>query len=898
MKKKKTANPPTNEKTANLPTNEQKTAHPPKWAARFLAMYCRPELLEDLQGDLTEIFERNLKNRGAFIARLIYMIDVLKFFRSYTVRKPSITYPPGRRLMLASYVKTSGRVITRNKLFSAINIVGMAVSMSVALLVIAVVWDLRSYDNTLKNKQRIYRVVSTFTPEANQPPMKLASTSWKAGTLIRKQIPGIESIAFLRRQFSGDARIGANTVPVSGLYANEGFFDVFSFPLAKGSAGTALKQPNSVVLTESTATKLFGHADPMGKVLKFDTVNYTVTGVLEDIPKLSHIHFEMLVSLSSIKLKDQNNPTSDGDIMDWTNIFSNYVYVLLSKNSDPASFSAALNRLSERQNAAVATHKISLSLQPLKSISIGRPMGNEIGPVVNVIMLYTLAGLALIILLSACFNYTNLSIARSLRRSREVGIRKLIGARRGQVIGQFIAESVILALLSLAFAFCIFLLLRGQFLSFHQILENAFSLKLSPQLVIWFVLLAIVVGLIAGLLPALFYSKINAVQVLKNASSLKVFRHISLRKALVVIQYTFSLIFITATIIGYYQYKGFLRFDLGFSTDNILNIRMQGNKDEYFVKELAALPGVKKISRSVIVSSLGSQYGSNMKFKNPADSASVDLNYIDENYLPLHTYTFLAGRNFTHRQAGAPETETIVNERLIRRFNIGHGDPEKAIGEIVAIGSQKLTIIGVLKDFHYGTLDSDIDPTALRYSAEPGGYINVKVSAANIPATMTSIEAVWKGIDKVHPLDAKFYDDQIEQAYSYFSVMLKIIGFFGLLAVCISSLGLFGMVIYTMEKRVKEIGIRKVLGANDGLLVYLLSKEFLLLLFISALIALPVTWLFFEKLILAKFPYHQPIQIGQLFTGLFIVAGIALAMIGVQTLKIVRLNPANVLKNE
>jgi putative ABC transport system permease protein len=287
-----------------------------------------------------------------------------------------------------------------------------------------------------------------------------------------------------------------------------------------------------------------------------------------------------------------------------------------------------------------------------------------------------------------------------------------------------------------------------------------------------------------------------------------------------------------------------------------------------------------------------------MKYMDPADSAMVSLNYIDENYLPLHTYTFLAGNDFTHRPIGAPETETIVNESLIRRFNIGHSSLEKAIGEVVSIAGQKLTIIGILKDFHYGTLENVIDPTALRYSAEPGGYVNVKVSAANIPTTMTSIEALWKGIDKIHPLDAKFYDDQIEQAYSYFSVMLKIIGFFGLLAVCISSLGLFGMVIYTMEKRIKEVGIRKVLGAKEGMLVYLLSKEFLLLLFISALIALPVTWLFFEKLLLARFAYHQPIQFGELFTGLLIVAGIALAMIGVQTLKMVRLNPAKVLKDE
>jgi ABC-type antimicrobial peptide transport system permease subunit len=276
----------------------------------------------------------------------------------------------------------------------------------------------------------------------------------------------------------------------------------------------------------------------------------------------------------------------------------------------------------------------------------------------------------------------------------------------------------------------------------------------------------------------------------------------------------------------------------------------------------------------------------------------VDLNNIDENYLSLHKYTFLAGRNFTSRPKDAPETEMIVNERLIRRFHIGHDNPEKAIGEMVAIDDKKLMIVGVLKDFHYGTVESSIDPTAFRYSADPGRYVNVKIGSDNLPATMATIETLWKQIDKVHPLNAKFYDDQIELAYSQFSVMLKVIGLFALLAICISSLGLFGMVVYTMEKKVKEVSIRKVLGAKAGVLVYLLSKGFLFLLFISALIALPLTWLFFEKVVLTKFAFHPPIQFGELFTGLFIVAGIAFVMIGVQTLKIVRANPATVLKNE
>lgn len=864
---------------------------PPKWASRLLAAYCRPELLEDLQGDLNEYFDRNVRARGTFIARLIYIIDVLKFFRSYTVRRPVLSRPQG--FMIASYVKTSGRSILRSKLFSGINIFGLAASMSIGLLVIALVSDLLSYDSTLKNKDRIYRVVSTLSWPGQQP-MKLASTSWKGGVLIRQEVPGVESMTIMRNGFGGDAYIGDNVIPVGGYYADPGFFDVFPFPLLKGVAATALTRPHSLVVTETTAKKLFGDREPMGQTVRFDSVLYTVTGVLQDIPKFSQLHFELLVSLSSI---DMSRSTSDGDYLDWHNCFSNYVYIQLKKNSSPVAFGAALTTINKRENTDPRS-SVALSLQPLKDITMGPPMGNENGTNVPIAQMYVIAGLALVILLSACFNYTNLSIARSLRRSREVGVRKVMGAGRWQVMGQFITESLIISLLSLVFAFCFFLILRGQFLEFHEVLRNAFALFLSPRVIGGFVALAVVVGILAGVLPAIFYSRINAVQVLKDASSLKVFRHVSLRKALVVIQYTFSLIFITATIIGYKQYKGFLRFDLGFKTANILNIKMQGNKPDVLAKELAALPGVKGISRSQLVLSLGSLWGSSMKYLNPNDSTPVAMNMIDENYLRLHEYKFVAGRNFTAQPKGAPETDIIVNEAFLRRFDIGHGNAQKAIGEPVQLNGKKLTIIGVLRDFHYGTLSDKINPTALRYSADLGPYLNVKVDAASMPTFLTSVATLWKQLDKVHPLDAKLYDVQIEEAYSQFAVMLKVIGFVALMAICISSLGLLGMVIYTMEKRVKEVSIRKVLGAGEGLLVYLLSRSFLFLLLIAAFIALPLTWLFFDKVLLTKFAYHQPISFGDVFIGLGFVALIAFVMIGVQTIKIVRANPARVLKNE
>lgn len=877
------------------PVRQKKTPTPPKWATAFLTAYCRPHLLEDLDGDLHEYFQRNCQNRGVFLARIIYVLDVLKFFRPYTVRKPRVIIQ-NRNYMLTTYIKTSTRVIARNKLFSGINIFGMAVSLSVGLLVIAYISDLLSYDNTLQNRDRIYRVVSNFHPDGNPTEMKMASSSWKAGVLIQQQVPGIESMVMLRHWFSGDARIKESKIPVTGLYSDEGFFKVFSFLLAEGDASTALKAPHSLVLTETTATKLFGNEDPMGKSVQFDTVNYTVTGVLKDIPKFSHIHFEMLVSLSSINLATPAIP-SDGAYMDWTNFFSGYIYVLLKKNTDPAAFTEALRSISAKENASLSLDRqVTLLPQPLKKIAYGNSMGNEIGAVINPMEVYILGGLAIIILLSACFNYTNLSIARSLRRSREVGIRKVVGARRIQVMGQFIVESVLISMISLVLAFFIFLFLRGQFLGFHEDIARRFSLELSPGPVLGFLALAFFIGIIAGLLPALFYSKINAVAVLKDASALKVFRHLTLRKVLVVIQYTFSLAFIAATVIGYHQYKGMLRFDLGFKTKNVLNIDMQGNKDEAFAKQLATLPGVQMVSKSLLVTSLGSMTGGRMHYH--GDSVKVDMNDVDENYLPLHEYRFLAGRNFFRQTKDAPNSEIIVNQELVNRFNIGNRDPNRAIGQVLTWGERKLIIVGVLQDFHYGTLESPINPTALVYSADPDVHVNAKLSPLNQVATLTAIRTLWKQLDAVHPLEAKFYDDQIELAYSQFSVFLKVVGFFAFLAICISSLGLFGMVLYTMEKRVKEISIRRVLGAEKGGLVYLLSKGFLFLLLISAAIALPLTWIFFEKVLLRNVAYHQPVNPADLFIGFLFVGGIAFLMIGIQTLKVVRANPAAILKNE
>lgn len=817
--------------------------------------------------------------------------------------QPFITW-----IMLGSYFKTSGRSLMRNKLFSSINVVGLAISMSVGLLLIAFVLDLLSYDKFHKNGKRIYRITNIATFKGEQGG-KFGSTSIKTGKLIREKVTGIEEVAIMRSDFSQDAKVGDNVLPIKGFWAEPSLFSILTFPMLEGNPQTALKDPYSIVLTETAARKLFGNGSALGKAIKFDTLDYQVTGVMKDVPFFSHIQFEALVSLSTAEQLNRN----DKSFEKWTSMWSNYVYLLLPENADMTSIQSQLDAIAQQENLAEENTRIQLELLPLHNIVVGEDLGRSMGPTgphMPPVVLWILGGLALVVILSACFNYTNLSIARGMRRFKEVGLRKAIGAGKSQVRQQFLAEAVMVSLAALFLSFFIFLILRPQLISMAPEMQRMVKLDLTPSVIVAFVAFSVAVGIIAGFMPAIFFSKASPINALRNVSapafrSAKGFTHVTLRRTLAVIQYTVTLIFITTTAIGYVQYKNILAFDLGFNTENILNINMQENKPDKLLKELGEMPEVTALSRSMIITSVGNAWGGYMKYKDSRDSVLVMTNNVDENYLPVHGYKLIAGGNFitrpnTARGAG----EVIVNQQFLKRFNIGTGDPEKAIGEEITfsnfrVNGQKMTIVGVMKDFHYGKVDNLIGPVAfMPWTPGDRAIINAKIRSSDMPATIAKIESTWKKIDRVHPFEAEFYDESIEEAYSEFSAMIKIIGFLSFLAISIASMGLFGMVVFTTETRLKEIGIRKVMGASSGNLVYLLSHGFLLLLSISALIALPVTYFFFENVVLTRFPYHTPVQVVEMFVGLLAVLLIAIIMIGSQTMKAAASNPAEVLKNE
>ncbi|HMJ71104.1 MAG TPA: ABC transporter permease [Cyclobacteriaceae bacterium] len=806
--------------------------------------------------------------------------------------------------MIGSYIKTSARNLIRNKLFSSINIVGLAISMSVGLLLIAFVLDLRSYDKFNKNGERIYRVTNVLTSNREQG-SKYASTSTKTGKLLREKVTGIEEVTIVRNDFSKDAKVGDNILPVKGYWAEPSLFRIFTFPMLEGNPDTALKDPYSIVLTETAAKKLFGNEPALGKAIKFDTFDYQVTGIMKDVPFFSHINFEALVSLSTAEQLNKK----DKNFEKWT-MMSSYVYLLLPENADMASIQSQLDAIAKEENIAEENTRIQLELLPLYNVVVGEEFrrsegARSTGPHMSPVVLWILGGLALVVILSACFNYTNLSIARAMRRFKEVGLRKAIGAGKSQIRLQFLAEAIMISLAALVLSYFIFIVLRPELINMAPEMQRTVKLELTPSMVAVFIAFSVTVGVIAGFMPAVFFSKVNAINALRNVSTVKVFKHITLRRALVVIQYTLTLIFITTTAVGYVQYKSILAFDLGFKTENILNIDTQGNKPDELLKELSEMPEVTALSRSLIITSIGNAWGGYMKYKDSRDSALVMTNHVDENYLTLHEHTLAAGGNFVARPTTAEAaTEVIVNQQFLKRFNIGNNDPGNAIGEEVTFSNfrrhgHKMTIVGVMKDFHYGKVDNVIEPVALMFwTPEDRAVINAKIQSNDMPATVAKIESAWKKVDRIHPFQAEFYDEAIEGAYSEFSTMIKIIGFLSFLTISIASMGLFGMVIFTTETRLKEISIRKVMGASSGNLIYLLSRGFIVLLSISALIALPVTYVFFEKVVLTNFPYHTPVQIAELFVGLLAVSLIAFIMIGSQTMKAARSNPAEVLKNE
>lgn len=872
----------------------QKSPHPPRWADRLLEWYCKPDMLEDLQGDLYEHFKRHVAEKGKKRARLLYGLNVVKFFKPYTVQQLKILDQITQITMFKNYFKTSLRSIARNKLFSAINVFGLAVSMSVCLLMITMYTEVKTYDRFHEDVENLYRI-NNWQQYMEREPNQFASTSFLLGKRMKEDVPGLASITQLRRGAGGDATVGVNTFPIDALYADEEFFDVLTFKLLRGNAKEALLNPNSIVITDEVAEKLFKGQDPLDQTIELRDNNYTVTGVVEKPPFNSHMKFEALLSMSTHVQKMEESDNNNW--LNFNNMWQYYIYFRPEGGVSTDDIQARLDLICDEESEKMEHMTITTSIEPVTEIMTGPvDLSNQIGNSLGKEVLMILGGLSLIVILSAAFNYTNLSIARSLRRSKEVGVRKVVGAKRSQVFSQFITEACLISLFSLVIAYFLFYLIKPLFLSINPEIENIVRLDVSLNHVIYFVLFALLVGLIAGFLPASFLSKLKAISILKTNTNTKLFSRIALRKTLLVIQFTLSLIFIIAASIANKQFKYALNYDLGFNTQNILNVRLEGNDPKETAAIFERIPEVEQIAKSSHVLSVGSTWGTQMFSEDQLDSGSVYYSRVDHKYIPMMGHEFLAGANFTAKDKVEKEESIILNETALKRFNLG--TPEEAIGKVVKFDSKNLMISGVVKDFHNQKLGSEINPFAFRHNPEEVFVLNLKIRSTDMIATRDKIKAAWDEFDEVHEFNASFYDDNLENAYEEFAILYKIVGFLAFLTICIASLGLLGMGVYTAETRLKEISIRKVLGASEKSLVGLLSKSFMLLLIIAAAIAMPIAYFLFDSLILASIAYRAPIGVLEMSLGVLIIFAIGFVTIGSQTWKAARSNPSQTLRTE
>ncbi len=871
---------------------------PPRWMDRIVELYCRPELLEDLQGDLYEYYERNLK-KSRSKANLIFFIDVIKFFRLYTVRKPKILGQMTFFNLFKNYFKTSIRSIARNKLFSSINVVGLAISMSIGILMITYISELLTYDDFHKKSDRIYRIISAYKGISDTEPDLYASTSVFLGKKLKEEYTGIEKVLLMRRNFIKDIAKGENVISVRGHFASEEFFDVFSFKLLSGDPATALKEPNSVVLTKTTAEKLFKDKDPVGEVVTSGEENFVVTGLMEDVPVNSHMQFEALASFSTAENAARKEENSA--FLTWRSIWRNYVYLLVPEDGDLNSIQANLNEIASTENAKTDRYAINFELENLADVMPGKDLSNKIGSGVTWQVINMMITLTMIVIISACFNYTNLSIARSLRRSKEVGVRKIVGASRGQVFSQFITEAIIISFIALLISFGISMLIKPEFI---QILSGGMKVLLDLRYIhiLYFLLFSVAIGVIAGFVPSLILSKLQAISALKDASKLKLLKKINLRRVLIVFQFTLSIAFIIGSTISYKQYKHALNFDLGFNTENILNIDLRGNNSDILLAEMSKLSEVTAHSRSAMVMSTGDTWSDIFKYKDPLDSASAHVNYVDRNYLKVHDFEFLAGDIFPYDLNDGQEAKyVIVDELFIERF--GFESPDQAIGEAVTLlqrsGQSRLEIAGVIEGFQYAQIERRRKPVVFFQGSDDSyGYLNLVVKTDDIFSFMGRLESVWKQIDTVHPFRAEFYDDRIKESYEGYAIMFKIFGFLAFLAISIASMGLLGMAVFTTETRIKEISVRKVMGATEKHLVYILSRGFVFMLVIAAFIAMPLTYLFFTSVVLADNANRTPIGAFELLFGVLLIFFLGILTIGWQTWKAAKTNPAEMLRNE
>jgi putative ABC transport system permease protein len=808
--------------------------------------------------------------------------------------------------MLTNYLKTSLRNLTRNRFFSFINIFGLAVAMSISMVLIMLVADQMSYDRHNTNGERIYRIntIGVDDKGVGIETQKNSSSPMTIGPELLEHYTGVASVVRFRNGFGNNWSGFENqsiSVPLAGFFTDADALKMFQYKLEYGDATTALVKPYSVVLTRKAANKLFKEENPVGQTIKVgDLGTYTVTGVLRETSNKSHIVFEGLASMSTVKSLEQTGKlkkTSDS----WTNCWDGWTYILAEPNKTVTDLQLILDEVYAKHIGSLTApgvYKTKFLMQPLFNITPGAFMNNPIGPVLPWVFVYSLGGLALVILLTSCFNFTNLSLARSLTRAREIGVRKVTGAARWQIFGQFISESIVIALLALAVALLFVIILEPLVLrlNFAQIFH--WDLSSNTAVYFIFVLFAILVGFLAGFFPAVVLSGFQPVHVLKNLTNMKLFSRMGLRKTLLVSQFTLSLFFILTVLIANNQLHLFTHQDHGFNMSNNIVVKLNSTSAQNLKNELQKHSTITSVTAASHLPAASTSYANGFK-RTWDDPEFISAAYfqVDEDYLANMNLRMVAGEFFKPESAGSNKNFIVINEAAVSKFKFTA--PQEAIGQMLVhqADSTEKIVIGVVANYSHRTLTHQIEPLALLY--DPNSYHLLQVSyVGTYEKAGQTIENVWAAVNPGLKIDYTEVKSEINKFYDLlFGDLVKILSFISFLAILLSCLGLLGMATYATETRMKEVSIRKVLGSSDGALVILLSKGFLSILGLAIAIGIPLAYLV-NNLWLEMIAYHTTIGLGTISLAILLLIIFGVLTIGSQTWRAVFVKPVDNLKNE
>ena len=796
--------------------------------------------------------------------------------------------------MWQHYFKTAWRNLKRNKIFSAINIFGLSIGLACSMLILLYVKDETSFDKFHKNGNNIYRVTNEF--KVNGEENKSAITGILPGPRFAQNVPGIK--AFVRyQQNAEDTKIGKDVQSQNLFRVDSNFFSVFTFPLMYGNPRMCLKEPYSIVLSEDAAKKHFGTANAVGKIvmLKDDStfVPYTVTAVAKNCPQNSSIRFEALALIN----------VSDTDANDDHNWFSNFIntFVVLDKNANPKIVQQQMQAYYKRdakqafadmqkQFGGILTDPGTYALQPYTDIHFSKEYGaaNGVGGGGNTSYTYILSGIALFILLIACINFVNLTVARSVKRAKEIGIRKVVGGDRKQLIKQFLGESFLMCLV----AFVIALLLTGLLLPLFNTIANkqlAFAYLFDAKLVAGYILLFVFTGLLSGFYPALVLSGFDPVKTLYNRFNLSAKNY--LQKSLVVLQFVLASLLIVVTFVLYMQFNHLTHADLGYDDKDIVVVNQSVNRRKAAVVKTVLLQNTNIAGASV---KNGGMYATVGKLGNDS-MMNFRCETIDESFLPELKIPIVQGRNFSTAFPSDSNNSILVNESFVKQagWKTPIGQSVRFISDIGKV----YHVAGVVKDYHYASLNEKTGAQLFTMNSDAFGTFYIKIKPGTESESLKFIQKTFRELFPLSPYSYTFKNDENRMQYDDVNRWKKIVMFGAALTIFISCIGLFGLSVLSAERRTKEIGIRKVYGASVGSLIQLLSKDFLKLVLLALIISTPVAWIVAHKLLQGAL-YKISLSWWLFVIPDVLVLFVAFATIYFQTNKTANTNPVKSLKTE